>query len=100
MPIIDAMFTINPFKSFRHLLEYGFSIIGTSTLWFMFRYKKAFIDPPPEKAETDGKKKGENKTKIAETLSWKDLSFFRSQSILKKWIKDNLNFKIPYSIAS
>ena len=81
------MFTIKQFKSFRHLLEYGFSIIGTSTLWFMFRYKKAFIDPPPEKAKKEGKKKGENKTKIAETLSWKDLSFFRSQSSLKNGLK-------------
>ena len=94
------MLTIQQFKSFRHLLEYGFSIIGTSTLWFMFRYKKAFIDPPPEKAEEDGKKKGENKTKIAETLSWNELSFFRSQSIMKKWVKDNLNINLLFSIAS
>ena len=84
MPTLNAMLTINPFKSFRHLLEYGFSIIGTSTLWFMFRYKKAFIDPPPEKAEKDGNKKGETEIKTAETFSWNDLSFFRSQSILKK----------------
>ena len=36
----------------RHIFENGCGIVGLSTYYFMFRYKKAYLDPPPEKKET------------------------------------------------
>ena len=36
-------------------------MIGTSTLYFIFRYRKAFIDPPPEKPKKEEEKKGNAK---------------------------------------
>jgi hypothetical protein len=38
------------------LVETGISLIGTSTFWLIFRYKKAVLDPPPEKKPEPEKK--------------------------------------------
>ena len=36
-------------RIWRHLFENGLGLIGLSTYYIMFKYKKAYLDPPPEK---------------------------------------------------
>ena len=39
-------------RIWRHIFENGCGIIGLSTYYAVFRFKKAYLDPPPEKTET------------------------------------------------
>ena len=38
-------------RIWRHIFENGCGIMGLSTYYIMFRYKRAYLDPPPEKKE-------------------------------------------------
>jgi len=37
-------------RIFRHIFEYGCSIVGMSTLYTVFRYKKEYLDPLKSKS--------------------------------------------------
>jgi hypothetical protein len=39
-------------RIWRHIFENGCGIMGLSTYYAVFRFKKAYLDPPPEKTET------------------------------------------------
>ena len=39
-------------RIWRHIFENGCGIMGLSTYYAVFRFKKAYLDPPPEKKET------------------------------------------------
>jgi len=43
-------------RIWRHIFENGCGLIGLSTYYAVFRYKKAYLDPPPEKKKEEKKK--------------------------------------------
>jgi hypothetical protein len=45
-------------RIWRHIFENGCGIMGLSTYYIMFRYKKAYLDPPPEKKKEEKNKDG------------------------------------------
>ncbi len=39
-------------RIWRHIFENALGLVGLSTYYIMFKYKKAYVDPPPEKPAT------------------------------------------------
>lgn len=43
-------------RLWRHIFENGCGLIGLSTYYAVFKFKKAFLDPPPEVKKEEGSK--------------------------------------------
>ncbi len=66
-------------RIWRHVFENGLGLIGLSTYYIMFKYKKAYLDPPPEKkpATTPAPKDGSTTAKPNDGSTTKKPSYKR-----------------------
>ena len=80
-------------RIWRHIFENGCGLIGLSTYYAVFRYKKAYLDPPPEKkseATTTPAPKGSPATTKKPSYKRKD-----SQVIEAQPYQDNYHSYLP-----